>query len=116
VQQKTVVIVAQSGRFLAQLAAEAGYSVRVADCFGDQDTLSIAERWIALSTLHDHDAIYDAILELSQNQPCFLIYGSGVEVFFPVLTRLPKTITLIGNATAVIEQLKNPLYFFSLLA
>lgn len=114
-QQEAVLIVAQSGRFLAQLAFHAGYSVWVADCYGDQDTLAIAQRWLPLTDLKDKNTVLRTIVELSQNQRCLLVYGSGVEVFFPILNSLPTTITLIGNSAETIKQVKTPSRFFSLL-
>jgi uncharacterized protein len=115
VQQQAVLIVAQSGRFLAQLAHSAGYPVWVADCFGDQDTLALAERWLPLSNLHDHAAVTKTLLDLSQNQPCSLLYGSGIEAFYPILKSLPDTVRLVGNPADIIEQVKTPHLFFSLL-
>ena len=50
-QSKPVLILAQSGRFLAQSASQAGYRVWVADCFGDIDTLVASERWQGLPKL-----------------------------------------------------------------
>ena len=114
-QQPAVLIVAQSGRFLAQLAHRAGYSIWVADCFGDQDTLAIADRWLPLADLHDHAAVAKTILDLSQHQPCLLIYGSGIEAFYPALNLLPESINIIGNSAKTIKQVKNPTHFFSLL-
>jgi predicted ATP-grasp superfamily ATP-dependent carboligase len=115
VQQQAVLIVAQSGRFLAQLAHRAGYSVWVADCFGDQDTLAVSDRWLALTDLSDHAAVTQTLIELSQNDPCFLVYGSGIEAFYPTLRSLPKTMTLVGNTADIIEQVKTPHRFFALL-
>jgi methenyltetrahydromethanopterin cyclohydrolase len=113
--QQAVLIVAQSGRFLAELAYRAGYSVWVAECYGDQDTLDVAERWRPISDINDNNAILKTIIELSQSEPCILIYGSGVETFFPVLDLLPATITVIGNTNDTIELIKTPYRFFSLL-
>jgi methenyltetrahydromethanopterin cyclohydrolase len=115
VQQQTVLIVAQHGRFLAQLVHLAGHRVLVADCFGDQDTVAMAERWLPISDIYDTAAIYQTIVTLSQNQPCLLMYGSGVEAFFPILKSLPDTIQLLGNSVETIEQIKTPHFFFSLL-
>ena len=77
-QHHTVLVVAQHGRFLAQLAHRAGHRVLVADCFGDQDTLAIATRWQPLGNLQDTVTIRNTLLTLSQNESCLLVYGSGV--------------------------------------
>lgn len=114
-QEEVILIVAQSGRFLAQIAFQSGYTVWVADCYGDQDTLAIAQRWLPLTDLTDKNTVLKTIIELSQNQRCLLVCGSGVEAFFPILNSLPTTITLIGNSAETIEQVKTPSRFFSLL-
>lgn len=114
-QQHTVLVVAQHGRFLAQLAHNAGHRVLVADCFGDQDTLAIAKRWLPLDDLQDTVAIHNTLLTLSQNESCLLIYGSGVEAFFPILATLPKRITVLGNTADIIANVKAPALFFSTL-
>ena len=112
-----VLILAQSGRFLAQSATQAGYSAWVADCFGDQDTLDIAERWqqtppFSKLTL----AIFlKTLLELTQGEPCILIAGSGVELYYPLLNNLPDNIQLVGNSVQTIKQIKTPPLFFKLL-
>jgi predicted ATP-grasp superfamily ATP-dependent carboligase len=115
VQQQAVLIVAQSGRFLAQIANTAGYPVWVADCFGDCDTLAASSRWRPIADITDPDDVLDTILTLSEGHPCTLVCGSGVESFSSMLSRLPDHIKLLGNSQATIEVIKNPAQFFSLL-
>lgn len=45
-----------------------------------------------------------------------LICGSGIEIFSPLLSQLPKNITYIGNTIDTIGKIKNPQQFFSLLS
>lgn len=116
-QSLPILIFAQSGRFIAQSATQAGYRVWVADCFGDQDTLKNAERWQALdpiSTLTEQQ-ILTTFSILSHGEDCLLICGSGIECFYPVLNNLPAHIKLVGNTANTIDIIKTPTKFFSLL-
>lgn len=112
-----LLVVAQSGRFIAQSAIRAGYTVWVADCFGDQDTLAVAERWQRLTAINELTPAFllDTLEQLSAGQPCLLICGSGVESFYPALSQLPAHITLIGNSAQLIATFRDPASFFSLL-
>ncbi|NQZ54697.1 MAG: ATP-grasp domain-containing protein [Piscirickettsiaceae bacterium] len=116
-QHKSVLIFAQSGRFLAQKASQAGYSVWVADCFGDQDTLSIADRWLEIPPFpnQNHHALLASLSELSQGEDCTLICGSGIETCYALLDNLPDNIQLLGNSAQTIHAIKTPSLFFSLL-
>jgi len=116
-QHKPVLIFAQSGRFLAQSATQAGYRVWVADCFGDQETLSVAERNQVLppfSTLLSND-ILGELIKLAQGEECILICGSGIESTFSFLENLPDNIQLIGNSFNTIKSIKTPQSFFNTL-
>ncbi len=116
-QHKPVLIFAQSGRFLAQSATQAGYRVWVADCFGDQETLVIAERWQQLPIAPTLSAteILNLLLNISQGEDCILICGSGIESSYSFLDELPANIELIGNQSRTIHTLKTPQLFFDLL-
>ena len=116
-QQLPILIFAQSGRFIAQSATQAGYRVWVADCFGDQDTLNIADRWQQLAPIHQlsEQKILDVISTLSQGEDCLLICGGGIEQHYPFLNNLPSNITLLGNSAASIHAIKTPSTFFNLL-
>ena len=112
-----VLILAQSGRFLAQSATQAGYSAWVADCFGDQDTLDIAQRWHQTPSFSTFTPpLFSQILdEITQGEACLLIVGSGIELCYSLLNSLPKNIQLIGNSPQTIKQIKTPSLFFKLL-
>ncbi len=112
-----LLIVAQSGRFLAQAAQQLGYQVWVIDCFGDIDTRLASSRWQGISAthLHDEQQLNATIQSITQGQACLLIYGSGVEKFYPILDRLPEQIQLVANTTATVEHSKTPALFFPLL-
>jgi len=112
-----ILVFAQSGRFIAQSASQAGYRVWVADCFGDQDTLDIAERWQQLAPISQlsENRILDILANLSQGENCLLICGSGIEQHYPFLNNLAANITLLGNTAASIHTIKTPTLFFNLL-
>lgn len=116
-QHLPALIFAQSGRFIAQSATQAGYRVWVADCFGDQDTLEIAERWQQLAPMHQlsNEKILAILSTISQGENCLLICGSGIEQHYSLLNNLPNNITLIGNTASAIEAVQTPLRFFNLL-
>ena len=111
-----IIVVAQSGRFIAQLASSAGYPVRVADCFGDEDTLAICQQWQNLPDLHDPAQLLTVINSLSRQQTCYLVYGSGIEAVHPILDQLPEHITVIGNDAATLSALHSPAFFEQLRA
>jgi len=117
-QHKPVLIFAQSGRYLAQSATQAGYRVWVADCFGDQDTLAIAERWQPIPDIStsSSEQILTVLSQLSGGEECTLICGSGIESVYSMLNYLPSHIQLIGNAAKTIHTIKTPPLFFNMLA
>lgn len=112
-----VLIFAQSGRFLAHSATHAGYPVWVADCFGDQDTLSVVKRWHPLPVISEltEDSILDVFFKLTNGEKCTLICGSGIESCYTILKKLPDNIKLVGNSAHTIHTIKTPTLFFSLL-
>jgi len=117
-QSIPLLILAQSGRFLAQSASQAGYTVWLADCFGDQDSLAVVDRWQALPPLSTltPNSILQQLNTLSRGEPCYLICGSGIEQYYPFLSQLPDNIEPIGNTADSIQQVKDPQYFFTLLS
>ena len=115
--QPAILIFAQSARFIAEVATHAGYPVWVADCFGDEDTLAIAARFHALAPLAELTTaqVLEALLTLSQHQPCLLVCGTGIERFYPLLSQLPPQIQVVGNSATTLQQLRDHTLFFPLL-
>jgi len=116
--QVPVLIFAQSGRHLAQSATQAGHTVWVADCFGDIDTLDIAERWQKLPPLHtlNNVDLLELLTTFVSGENCLLVCGGGIEKTFPILSQLPTNIKCIGNNSNTIKKIKTPEQFFSLLS
>ncbi len=116
-QHKSVLIFAQSGRFLAQSATQAGYTVWVADCFGDTDTIATAERWQQLPTLSElsEKKFIETIDKITLGERCILICGSGIELFSDFLANLPSNVEYLGNSITTVKNIKTPSTFFNLL-
>lgn len=117
-QKVPVLIFAQSGRYLAQSASQAGHTVWLADCFGDIDTQKVAARWQRLPAFSELDSrnLLKLLTAFADGQACLLVCGSGIEKFFSILSQLPDNINYIGNNSDTIEKIKTPQLFFSLLS
>lgn len=116
-QPLPILIFAQSARFIAQSATQAGFSVWVADCFCDQDTIEVAQRHHklpALSTVNQPQLL-KCLIDLADGEACQLVCGTGIEQFSVILSQLPPNIQLVGNTSATIKHLKTPAHFFALL-
>ena len=116
-QNIPLLIFAQSGRFLAESAIQAGYRVWVADCYGDTDLLAVAERWQYLPPFAElsHESIIASLSELTRGEQCMLVCGSGIEHCYHLLYPLPTNIQLIGNTPDTLHTIKTPALFFDLL-
>jgi uncharacterized protein len=108
-----VLIAAMSGRALAASARRGGYRPLVADFFGDQDTLAVADAHIRLvgDLRHgiDEDVLLDALERLSQQrQPLGLVYGTGFEDRTQLLQRVAQRWRLFGNSAQTVADVKDP--------
>jgi len=107
-----ILIVANSGRLLAQLANNEGISCLVIDCFADSDTQQYALQSIAVDSL--------ALINVKQALSCLkkqhhfshIIYGSGLENQLPTLQYLEKNFTILGNSSSVFSTIQNKSNFF----
>jgi predicted ATP-grasp superfamily ATP-dependent carboligase len=117
IQPIPLLIFAQSGRFLAESATQAGYTVWVADCYGDSDLLAVSERWQSLPPFTElsHESIVASLSDLTRGEPCMLMCGSGIEHCYHLLFPLPVNIQLIGNTPDTVHAIKTPALFFDLL-
>jgi predicted ATP-grasp superfamily ATP-dependent carboligase len=110
-----VLIVAQSGRMLAESAARGGIKASVVDLFGDEDTRACAERTAAVSSL-----TAPAILTASARLGCKpgtlpLVYGSGVDTRPELIAQLAEHYPLAGNTPEAAAAANDPQRFFPLL-
>jgi predicted ATP-grasp superfamily ATP-dependent carboligase len=109
-----VLIVALSGRALAQSARAAGYAPIVLDAFGDLDTRAVAERWQRLPVDRHWRFPRTALLAAAGRlapPPVPLVWGSGFERATRLLTRLAHGRTLWGTTPAAVRAVKDPLGF-----
>lgn len=112
-----LLVVALSGRALACAAHKLGIPVYVLDVFNDVDTQACAvasQRVATLNSEFDPDALLAAVQNLCPPDTP-LVYGAGFESNPILLAKLAEGRELLGNTPALIEQLKDPAYFFPLL-
>lgn len=109
-------VAAVSGRALAQAARRAGYRVRVADFFGDDDTVAAAEKTALLpGSLRngvDSGRTAAVLQELAEDAPSSpveaLILGSGFERLPDLVDQLADHFPLAGNRGNAIRRIKDP--------
>jgi predicted ATP-grasp superfamily ATP-dependent carboligase len=114
-----VLIAAVSGRALAASARRAGFVPLVADCFGDDDTLALAQAHarLRLDTARgiDPEELLQALERLAaQHRPLGFVYGTGFEDRPKLLGRIARRWRLLGNAPETIARLKHPGSFAAL--
>lgn len=103
----------QSARIYAEMARREGYEVLAVDGFADADTQHAAQQVLhmpglgsALSVEDEHQLMQG----LDAWQPDALLTGSGFEANVAVYERLYQRYCLLGNAPAVIRNIKNPVW------
>lgn len=125
-----ILVAAVSGRALAQAVRRAGYRVRVADFFGDDDTAAAAERVTRLpGSLHggvdagrlvgvlqdlaEDRLAYDEVASGENERPVLgrvdaLILGSGFERLPGLVDELARHFPVTGNSSDTIRRVKDP--------
>jgi predicted ATP-grasp superfamily ATP-dependent carboligase len=113
----SLLVLANSGRAIAESAHRAGYRVTVLDLFCDQDSQAVADCWPVTQGFANlnADMLADEIASLVPNFPCGVVYGAGLEESASLLKRLSSDCHLLGNDPSVLEMLRRPRRFFSLL-
>jgi predicted ATP-grasp superfamily ATP-dependent carboligase len=119
---EAVLIAAFSARSLAASARRAGYKPLVVDCFGDSDTVALAEAWRCLParvqvgfTFRPLLAALESLAGSSSSPPIGLVLGAGFECNPRLVAKLSEHFPLIGNDAATIARAKDPQQFFSVL-
>lgn len=111
----TFLIVAISGRALAQSAHRGGLASAVVDCFGDLDTREVAGEVTVVPDLTPA-ALTAAVDQLwARLSPRGLVPGSGLESNPDVVARMGRDRCLYGNDPAVTAAVKDPAAFFGAL-
>lgn len=112
---KNILIVANSGRMLAQLSRNIGLVPFVIDCFSDEDTRSLVLDCVKVNTL-ELKYVRKALSVLSHhNSISHVIYGSGLERYSSTIEFLHKNLIVFGNTLDVFLAIQNKTYFFSRL-
>lgn len=119
---EAVLIAAFSARALAASARRAGYRPLVVDCFGDSDTLALAEDARTLParvqvgfTYRPLCAALESLAAAAPSPPVGLVLGAGFECNPRLVARLGQRFALIGNDADTIRRAKDPATFFPLL-
>jgi len=119
---ETVLIAAFSARALAASARRAGYRPLVVDCFGDADTVALAEAWRCLParvqvgfTFRPLLAALESLADAAPSPPIGLVLGTGFECNPRLVAKLAERFTLIGNDAETIRRTKDPHHFFTTL-
>ncbi len=111
-----ILVIAHSGRMLAQAVRQAGHRPLVIDLFADQDAATIAEQlWQVenLSLAVIQGRVEQLILKYKIN---WVIYGSGMENQPETLAYLEKIFKVAGNSAFVCAQLNRKKSFFKQLS
>ena len=106
-----LLIIANSGRLLAESAQRAGYSPWVIDRFGDCDTEQWAQGvWgVEQLTIECLQAVLD---EVARKYPIEqVVVGSGFEDHTDSLAWLQSRFLLLGNANVKVKAISNPVEF-----
>jgi methenyltetrahydromethanopterin cyclohydrolase len=104
-------IIATSGRMLAQTAKNKGFLILIIDCYADLDTQKLARKVVRVDSLSIKNLT--AALEQFKNfNISGVIYGSGFENYVESLYFLENRFALSGNSAAVFERVQNKREFF----
>jgi len=112
-----ILILALSGRALAQAARRAGAEVIVADLFGDVDTRALAPWYRLPGNLEEgiDGAELRALVRTLSEQVDGIVYGAGFEADPTLLGELGRIAPLIGNPREIVAAVKDPFGFAALL-
>src|SRR5262245_4256135 len=116
---RPVLIVAASGRALAASARRGGFAPLVADFFGDQDTLALAEKHrrlaSGLAAGMQADEVFWALDALAEGaDPVGVVCGTGFEDRPHLLAAIAQRFPLLGNAPETVAHVKDPVAFAAL--
>jgi uncharacterized protein len=110
-----LLIIANSGRMLAQAARNSGYLPLVVDCFGDLDTRHAAEAVFAVPDLGItaiSGVVERIIRDYSVNQ---MVYGAGFETRLDSLRWLAERFAISGNQPEIFAAATDKFLFFECL-
>lgn len=111
-----LLIIAGSGRMLAEAAQKIGLKVLVIDLYADLDTREYALEVCRVSSLaldHVLPVLDDVVGRYRVRQ---VVYGSGLEPYPETLDYLDERMKVLGNSPIVFRSLQNKVEFFTVLA
>jgi predicted ATP-grasp superfamily ATP-dependent carboligase len=111
-----LLIIAGSGRMLAEAASKAGLKALVIDLYADLDTREYTLEACRLPSLAVEDVapvLDELVRRYGVNQ---VVYGSGLEPYPETLDYLDRRMALLGNVPAVFRRLQDKAAFFTVLA
>ncbi|MGZ5006680.1 MAG: ATP-grasp domain-containing protein [Methylobacter sp.] len=112
---ETILIVASSGRMLAQAARNIGLKPLVIDLFADLDMQSYAEDFRLVNSLSEHDLAPVVDYFVERYAVGHVIYGSGFECYPQSLYYLNSRLIMLGNAPDVFARQLDKQAFFLVL-
>ena len=114
----SLLVLANSGRAMAESARRGGYKVTLLDRFCDQDSLAVADCWPVTQGFSNLDVeiFAEELTSIIPDYPCGLVYGAGLEESTQLLKYLSSRCQLHGNDPSVLEMLRRPRRLFSLLS
>lgn len=110
-----ILIVAGSGRMLAQAAKKAGLKPLVVDLFADLDTQGYAEDFLKIKSLSEQDLAPAVDYFIERYAVAHVIYGSGFEGHPESLRYLNSRLIVLGNHPDVFARQMDKPAFFSML-
>jgi uncharacterized protein len=110
-----ILIVASSGRMLAQAAKNAGLKPLVIDLFADLDTQCHAEAFKQIPSLAEEHLIPSVDYFIEHYAVTHVVYGSGFEYYPESLRYLGTRLVVLGNLPDTFVKLHNKPVFFSSL-
>ncbi len=110
-----ILIVASSGRMLAQAAKNAGMKPLVIDLFADLDTQCYAEAFKQVSSLAEKHLTPAVDYFIEHYAVVHIIYGSGFEYYPESLRYLGSRLLVLGNPPDTFAKLHDKPVFFSSL-
>ena len=110
-----ILIIAGSGRMLAQAAKNAGLKPLVIDLFADLDTQCYAEAFRQIPSLAEKHLIPALNYFIEHYAVTHVIYGSGFEYYHESLRYLERRLLVLGNLPDTFVNLHDKPAFFSSL-
>lgn len=110
-----LLVIARSGRMLAQMAVDAGFLPFVIDCFCDEDTRQLAKEAVKVASLELADLRPVLKAMRTEHGLQYVVYGSGFEPCASSLDFLEHDWVVLGNSASVFKQIQDKCAFFEQL-